>query len=399
MFSSDTYSEHLSFKEISHRRILVVEDIKTLRHLIELILKKAGFDQIILAENGQEAMYQIVKNPPDLIILDLMMPIMGGMEVCSLVRKVKSTASIPIIVQTAMNDKEERLKAFSVGASDLITKPVDAHELVIRTKLHLKNLVLSERQEQYRRRVTDELSTAKDVQQSLLPSVDLITEIQNKTKLNVSSFFQPSSELGGDFWGTRLMEDGQVGFYMADFSGHGVVSALNTIRLHTLLFNVKEAWLTPDLLLSSINKNLCEMLPTGQYATMLMGVISPQSKQLHYTAAAAPPPIVGSWANLKNYEYLDTTGVPLGVSKSTTYEINTIDFTEDNFLFCFSDALVETKLHNKKMLDDEELISLIKTFSVKAPNPNLLNQVVATFFERIDEPIQDDLTVLSFDYL
>ncbi len=398
MFSSGTYSQDVPFKDIASRRILVVDDVKILRHLIASILKKAGFRQIVMAENGQEAMYQVAVNPPDIIILDLMMPIMDGMEVCKLVRKIEDTASIPIIVQTAMNDNEERLKAFTAGASDLITKPVNAHELVIRTKLHLKNLVLSEKQEHYRCRVAEELSTAKDVQQNLLPSTKFLAGIREQTKLNISSFCQPSSELGGDFWGTHLLDNGHVGFYMADFSGHGVVSALNTIRLHTLLFNVNEAWLSPDVLLSNINTSLCEMLPTGQYATMLLGVFSPESNQLQYVAAAAPPPIYGCWSDSDKYEYIDTTGVPLGISKSASYEINTIAFNQDNFLFCFSDALIETKMHNGNMLEGEELMSLTKSLSGEKPNPDLLGQVIAAFFENTGKSLRDDLTVLCFDY-
>ncbi|WP_419904071.1 response regulator [Kiloniella sp.] len=278
------------------RRSAIVDDVKLLRDMIAGILRKAGFTNLVLAEDGQEAMFKVASNPPDLMILDIIMPIMNGMEVCSLVRQIEDTASIPIIVQTAMDDNEERLKAFAAGASDLLTKPVNALELVIRTKLHLKNLVLTEKQERYRHRVADELSTAKDVQQNILPSKKKLAEIRQATGLNISSVCQPSSELGGDFWGAHVLENGSIGFYVTDFSGHGVVSALNTIRLHTLLFNVGEAWINPHVLLSNINQSLCDMLPTGQYATMIIGLISPDEGTLSYAGAAAPPPLYGAWS-------------------------------------------------------------------------------------------------------
>jgi len=398
MISARACTEDVPFEDIANRRILVVDDVKLLRDLISSILKKAGFQHIAQAENGQEALYQIAAEPPDLMILDIMMPVMDGMEVCNLVRQIEDTASIPIIVQTAMNDNEERLKAFAAGASDLITKPVNALELVIRTKLHLQNLVLNERQDNYRRRVEDELSTAKDVQQNLLPSPQSLTEISDQTKLNISSVFQPSSELGGDFWGAHLMSNGCVGFYITDFSGHGVVSALNTIRLHTLLFNVEDAWLEPSALLSSINGSLCEMLPTGQYATMLLGVFSPEDNKLYYSAAAAPPPILGSWSKPDTNEYLDTTGIPLGISKSATYETHSRPFTRDNFLFCFSDALIETKMFNGEVLEGEELMELTKGLSAGSPNSDLLDMVIASFFENGGTSLKDDLTALCFDY-
>lgn len=399
MISPNSYSIDVPFEEIANRQIMIVDDVKLLRDLIAGILRNAGFKNIVLAENGQEAMHKVALSPPDLMILDIMMPIMGGMEVCGLVRKIEDTAFIPIIIQTAMNDNEERLKAFAAGASDLVTKPVNALELIIRTKLHLKNLVLTKKQEFYRRRVAHELSTAKDVQQNLLPSAKTIENIYSLTGLKISSFCQPSSELGGDFWGAQLLNDGSIGFYVTDFSGHGVVSALNTIRLHTLLFNVGDEWKEPSKLLSSINQSLCGMLPTGQYATMLIGLISPEEGTLCYSGAAAPPPIYGAWSDPGNFEYLDTTGIPLGISKSATYEIKTLPFTPDHFLFSFSDALIETKLHNGVLLEGDELIRWIQDICKAKLNHNLLDQVIYSFFENGGTEMLDDLTVVSFDYL
>ncbi|WP_085906678.1 PP2C family protein-serine/threonine phosphatase [Kiloniella majae] len=392
-------SNDIAFDVIANRQILVVDDVKLLRDLITSILRQAGFTNIEHAENGQEAMLKVTANPPDIIILDLMMPIMDGMEVCRLVREIEDTAAIPIIVQTAMHDNEERLKAFAAGASDLVTKPVNALELVIRTKLHLKNLILTENREKYRARVADELATAKDVQQNILPSPQNLREIRAQTGLNISSVCQPSSELGGDFWGANVLENGSIGFYVTDFSGHGVVSALNTIRLHTLLFNVGEAWQKPDQLLSDINQNLCDMLPTGQYATMIIGLISPEDNTLSYAGAAAPPPIYGIWEKPEEFTYLDTTGLPLGVSKVATYDLQTVPFTENHFLFSFSDALIETKLNDGTFLEGEELINLVKNLTRNKANSQLLDQLIASFFENGGNDLRDDLTAICFDYL
>ncbi len=392
-------SNDIPFEIIANRQILVVDDVKLLRDLITSILRKAGFDNIEHAENGQEAMLKIAANPPDIIILDLMMPIMDGMEVCRLVREIEDTASIPIIVQTAMHDNAERLKAFAAGASDLITKPVNALELVVRTKLHLKNLILTENREKYRARVADELETAKDVQQNILPSPQHLQKIRGQTGLNISSVCQPSSELGGDFWGTHILKNGSIGFYVTDFSGHGVVSALNTIRLHTLLFNVGEAWQKPDQLLSDINQNLCDMLPTGQYATMIIGLISPTENTLSYAGAAAPPPIYGVWEKPEEFAYLDTTGLPLGVSKAATYNLQTVAFTKSHFLFSFSDALIETKLNDGSFLEGEELMNLVKNLTNGNANPQLLDHLISSFFENGGTNFRDDLTAICFDYL
>ncbi|OUS12952.1 hypothetical protein A9Q97_05510 [Rhodospirillales bacterium 47_12_T64] len=399
MNNLDNSIEKVSFEDISNRKILVVDDAQSLLDLIACILKKVGFTNIHLVKNGQEAMEIITSWAPDLIILDLMMPVMDGMEVCRQVRSSEKTASIPIIVQTGMDDNKERLKAFESGASDLITKPINALELVARTKLHLHNLLLTEEKLSYQQEINDELAMAKEVQKNLLPSPCSLVKIRKQTKLNISSFFQPSSALGGDFWGAKTLSNDCIGFYITDFSGHGVVSALNTIRLHTLMFDVDDQWLEPSVLLTNLNQKLCDMLPTGQFATMILGVISPEDKQMHYAASAAPAPILGSWSNLSKYEYLDTTGLPLGINKSATYKTHQIPFDKENFLLCFSDALIETKMTTGETLEDEGLIKLLKNLATQKANPDLLDQVIATFFENSGNNLRDDLTALCFDYL
>ncbi|MCZ4282286.1 fused response regulator/phosphatase [Kiloniella laminariae] len=392
-------SEKVPLEDILNRRILVVDDAKSLCVLIYSILKKAGFTNIIMAENGMEAMSTIAATPPDLIILDLMMPIMDGMEVCRLARQIEDTASIPIIIQTAMDNQGERLKAFAVGASDLITKPVYPQELVARTKLHLQNLVLAEKQERYLNRVADELAMAKDVQQNLLPSSQFLADIKSRFQVNIASVCEPSSELGGDFWRAEPLKNGSLGFYIADFSGHGVVSALNTVRLHTLMYNIDHDWDNPCAILEQINLDLCRILPTGQFATMMIGIISREENTLYYAAAASPQPIYGKWADPDSIEYLDTSGLPLGISEKASYETRKIAFSKDNFLFCYSDALTETQMKDGKYLEGDLLLEKVRSLSSASENKHLLDQVMKDFYENKGHLLKDDLTAVSFDYL
>jgi PAS domain S-box-containing protein len=113
--------------------ILVVDDESSLLDAIEATLFKEGYD-LVFAQNGQEALAKAAEAPPDLILLDLMMPGMDGFEVCERLRADSHLGEVPIIMLTAMDDKESRLQGINAGADDFISKPYDMHELRARIR-------------------------------------------------------------------------------------------------------------------------------------------------------------------------------------------------------------------------------------------------------------------------
>jgi two-component system, cell cycle response regulator len=129
--------------------ILIVDDEPKNRQLLEAILEPEGY-RLVFAENGEEALRQTIENRPDLVLLDVMMPDITGFEVCELIRQDPDLAEIPVIMITALVDKESRLKGIDVGADDFLSKPVDALELKARvktvTRLNRYRSIVSERE-------------------------------------------------------------------------------------------------------------------------------------------------------------------------------------------------------------------------------------------------------------
>ena len=112
-------------------RILVVEDEKDISDLIEYNLEQAGY-KVLCTENGNDAFELIKKEPPDLVVLDLMIPGMNGKEVCRRVRQEEATRKIPIIILTARAEEVDRIVGFEIGADDYMTKPFSPRELTLR---------------------------------------------------------------------------------------------------------------------------------------------------------------------------------------------------------------------------------------------------------------------------
>lgn len=126
--------------ESRHPAILVVDDDHTLLAMIETLLQRCGY-RVITADTGKNALNKVAEQPPDLIILDVNMPHMDGLEVCRRLKANPETRLIPIIFLTADAFIENKIAGFELGAHDYITKPFDSKEFLARVKSHVKDSI------------------------------------------------------------------------------------------------------------------------------------------------------------------------------------------------------------------------------------------------------------------
>ena len=127
-------TEEMQGETDSRQRILVADDEASIRRILETRLKMVGYE-VVVAEDGEEAVNVFNKTNPDLIVLDVMMPKMDGYGVT---REIRRTSDVPIIILTALGDVSERITGLELGADDYVEKPFDTKELVARVKAVLR---------------------------------------------------------------------------------------------------------------------------------------------------------------------------------------------------------------------------------------------------------------------
>ena len=120
-------------------KMLIVEDEEALLDLLKFNFNKEGY-KIDTATDGEIALEKILHKPPDIIILDWMLPELSGIELCRRIRKHKEHKNIPIIMLTAKGEEEDKLRGLETGADDYITKPFSVNELVARVKAVLRRI-------------------------------------------------------------------------------------------------------------------------------------------------------------------------------------------------------------------------------------------------------------------
>ena len=132
-------SPYLQTKRFMSKTILVIEDNNEIRENTAEILELAGY-KTITAENGRQGVDLALKNKPDVIVCDIMMPELDGYGVLHLLRKNAGTESVPFIFLTAKTERSDFRKGMEMGADDYITKPFDENELLSAVELRLKQL-------------------------------------------------------------------------------------------------------------------------------------------------------------------------------------------------------------------------------------------------------------------
>ena len=215
----------MSVTQSSGALILCIDDNRDSLNLLEKILKGAGYT-VITAENGRQGLIEARKNKPDLVLLDVIMPVMDGYEVCSQLQSDPETAYIPVIFLTARDSEADRTKAFAVGAVDYLIKPVE------------KNILLAKAEEQIKTRhrwkklkedfilgdgTVHPVSFSR-FKQSLIDRLDLSPEISDSlaatAPLDIYKICEPIG-----------IPQGQMTAWMADFLSFPLISPINPANL------------------------------------------------------------------------------------------------------------------------------------------------------------------------
>ena len=187
--------------------VLVVDDEPANVQLLKTLLLREGYT-VVTASDGEEALESISSALPDLVVMDVLMPKLSGYEVCEQIKRNRATRLIPVVLITALHEREHKIRGINAGADDFLTKPVDAHEL----KARVRSLVRL-------KRYTDDLDSAESVIMSLalvIEARDAYTDGHCQRLASYATKFGQALHLGDDdiaalFRGGYLHDIGKVG--------------------------------------------------------------------------------------------------------------------------------------------------------------------------------------------
>jgi len=378
--------------------ILAVDDTAENLDVVKGIL--ASQYTVKVAINGPMALKIAEKQPPDLILLDIMMPEMNGYEVCKRLKSNPATRDIPVIFLTAMDQTTDEASGFELGAADYITKPVNPPILEARVKTHLSlKQSMDELNKAYgvikrqKDRMEDELNIGHKIQMSMLPLT--FPPFPDRNEFSINALLKPAREVGGDFYDFFFINKNEICLVIGDVSGKGVPGALFMAVTRTMIKSSASGDRSPASIVTRVNDELSTDNPQCMFVTLFLGIANVKTGEFRFTNAGHNPPyIINEQAELLCLDNRD--GPIIGAVSGIAYKENKISFAKYDTLLIFTDGVTEAMdpagdLYSENRLED--FLNIHKA----SPTDKLVNEVLASVESYAAEAEQaDDITLLAF---
>ncbi|CAA7611675.1 response regulator [Magnetospirillum sp. UT-4] len=369
--------------------VLVVDDLEINRALITQILQRAGCGRVIAVGGGEEALAVMAATVPDCVLLDVMMPGMNGYEVCRHIRATPALAELPVIFQTALTDRQDRLDAFGAGGTDIISKPLEARELVARVRVHAANARMSRELRAYQARVESELADAWLVAKALMPHQETLAGLA-AAGIDADWFIRPCTTIGGDLWHLWPLPDGRAAMLLADVSGHGIAAAVRAFGVHTLLLPPPHFIDDPVAVAAHLDRRLKLLrrdLP-GLVAAVAVVLDAARGRIEWVSGGLRDAVLVREDGGV---DLLNLSGLPFGLLESPPRQHREVAVAPGDRVVWFSDALIE---HFPGDPPEEEVQAWVAERVREWPGgPGLAAHIGERFLESV-ESCGDDLLIV-----
>jgi serine phosphatase RsbU (regulator of sigma subunit) len=375
------------------KTILIVDDTPINLGVISGALKDTYKTKV--ATNGEKALaIASSEDKPDLILLDVMMPVMDGYEVCRRLKANSATQSIPVIFLTGQTGTEDETRGFEVGAVDYIHKPFS--EAVVKARVHT-HLMLREAHEQIARQLVEinlELEMARQIQLSILPS-----DTPKIPGLDIVARYLPMTSVAGDFYDFIILDDKRVGILVADVSGHGLPSALIASMLQVALTAQVAHASEPERVLSGLNQALCGKFERN-FVTAAYVFVDMERKLMTY-AGAGHPPLLFSRKSTGKVSAVSENGLFLGMFPEATYSSLELPVQAEDRVVLYTDGIPETTSPSEQEFGTARFIEFMEinqSLTVDQFADGLLDELSRWSEQPRGQGQQDDITVVTIDF-
>ena len=392
----------------SPSNILVVDDTPASLQVLSGMLEEQGYE-VRPAPNGRLALRGAESDPPDLILLDIMMPEMDGYEVCRRLKEDENLRDIPVIFISALTETFDKVKAFRIGGVDYVTKPFQIEEVHARVETHLRLRRLQMESEEQNRELKEthrqlqesqarlieemgkELQVAHDVQMGLLPETD-----PSIPGLDIAGRCIPASSVGGDHYTYVWLDEEKTKFaiVLADVSGKEMKAAMTVMRFTEILHYETQGKRKPEEILGGLNASVYGRLEKRMYVTSCVAVLDVSERNLEVSNAGHPPAYRLS-GETGRVEELEMSSYPLGLRQDAGYEAMQVNLEEGDVLVFYTDGVCEARNEEGSVYGFDRLAGVIRDMDREMEAREMIDRILGEV-ERFTGTSQheDDLTLV-----
>ncbi len=380
-----------------NKKALIVDDDPVNRKLLKGILKRENYLPL-LAENGAEAVEIFKEYRPDLVLMDIVMPVMNGYEAAREIKKLGEEHFVPIIFLTAVTDEEALTKCVESGGDDFLTKPYN--RMVLKAKINAMERIRGlyttlnaqkKKLEAYQSDIQHELEFAEHIFQNItsrgtldLPYLKFWTSTMSMSMFN------------GDLLLAARKPSGGIHLVLCDFTGHGLPAAVGALPVSEVFVAMTHRGFSLAEIIVEINRKLRQELPTGFFCAAGFADIDVTQGTLSVWNGGLPELILVDRKKGFN-KRISSNHLPLGIANKTIKrgDFTVTEITPELQLFMYTDGVIEAVNEDGAMFGDERLDQCFCDAKDSNEVLELLKRRVHDF--RGDAEQHDDISFVQLD--
>jgi sigma-B regulation protein RsbU (phosphoserine phosphatase) len=342
-------------------RLLIVDDNEDNRYTLQLLLEMEGYNSIVVAEDGAQALQALDADRFDLVLLDVMMPRLGGIEVLQEMRARGRLGDPPIIMVSALDELASTVRCIELGAVDYLPKPFEP--ILLRARVHatLERKLMQDEIKSHRDRMEAELAEARALQMSMCPQT-----FPTDGPVDIYGMMESAREVGGDFFDVFTSPDGRLAVVIGDVAGKGAPAALfmartkDVVRLTAEHLHAADGGaLEPHEIITHANRRLAAVNPSLTFVTLFFGLLDLTTGDFRYCNAGHDDPyhlaIAGEVRALPGRK-----GPPLGIRPNHAYATEHLTLHHGDALLIYSDGVTEAQDVANTLYGEARLEALLR---------------------------------------
>jgi len=367
------------------KQALVVDDQLSHRIHLQSFLNNIGYS-VIQAEDGVDALTQFVSQQPDMVFMDVVMPIMDGHEAVRRIRQIETTKFVPIIFLTDSTDESVLARCIDVGGDDFVTKPFNHTLLKAKVNaLERISLVHKKMGTLYAQMKKDE-----EMAESVFSGAVIAGNVAME---HLHTLLQPAALFSGDVLLSAYSPSGDLNIMLGDFTGHGLAAALGALPVSETFRAMTHKGFSPQQILSGINRKLHSLMPTGMFFAVQFVSVSHTLDHLVVYNCGMPDVLLINGTNGEIKHRFVSNNLPLSILADASYEETIQPYAVDrgDRVLLVSDGVLEARSPSKEYFGQARLDAAIQASVDSSTLIERISNSLKSFCQ--DAPQDDDISL------
>ncbi len=378
--------------EAQHKKskILVADDDRVQRLMLTQICEQAGHE-VFLAENGEEAVHIFKNEAPDLVVLDIFMPKMDGIDAATEIQQVLGSKYVPIVFITGADNDEHLQRCIEVGADDFVFKPFNS--LVLKAKINSLLRVQQLYQQQYsqKQQLLEYQHQAVQEQEIAATLYKNIVHAGFYDTPEVKYRLSPMALFNGDIFLVAKTPGNQLYALLGDFTGHGLAASVGAGPAAEIFQGMAEKGFGISEIIIEINRKMHKLLPVNMFLAATIVAFFPDTGSISLITCGLPDHYLFNRTS-KQLQVIVSKNLPLGIIDSFEPDMQTLPISKENFLYLFTDGVIEAENTLGEQFDAPGVIHSIEN---NAYGYEAVLSALDTHTK--DREQQDDITFVELD--